>query len=419
MMAPKMYPIHWAGCCIAMFFGLVVAPTSHGDDWPQWRGPQRNGVSQDLGLVTTWSSTENIRWRVPIPGAGISNPIVWQDSVVVTASDGVDHSELHVICFDRQSGEKRWHQTLWGTSPSLFYPQSGMASPSSVTDGERIFSFFGTGDVFCFDMDGGLYWQRALSWEYGRFQNRFAASSSPLLFDGKLILQCDHYGDSYVVALDVKTGEDVWKSDRPDVWHSWSSPILVAAGRQRELILAGSEELNAYAPGTGEKLWTIRGLAQECIPTPVFGQELLYAVSGPNGHHFAIQLGGRGDVTDTHVVWKHRKGTSFVPSAIIVADRYYLCDDKGFARCWSIPSGKLLWRKRFQGKFTASPVVADGKMFFVNEAGSTLVLDATTSEYVELARNDIGEEVLSSPAIASGCFFLRTSKHLYCIGDQR
>jgi outer membrane protein assembly factor BamB len=388
------------------------------DDWPGWRGPLRNGVTADTGAPTTWSETENIVWKTPLPGVGISNPVVWGDRVIVTASEGTDHADLHVVCLDRLSGRERWHRRLWGTAPSLFYPHSGMASPSPVTDGERLFAFFGTGDVFCFDLDGGLLWQRALSHEYGRFQNRFAASSSPILFKGKLILQCDHYGDSYVIALDPQTGANLWKTDRPEAWHSWSSPQMMETSDHHELVLSGSKKLDAYDPVSGIHLWTVGGLAQECIPTPVFGHGLLYAVSGPNGHHFAVRPGGHGDVTKSHVVWKHRRGTSFVPSALVVDDRYYLVDDKGFARCWSIPSGEVLWRKRFKGKYTASPVSADGKLFFVNEAGSTLVLDATSHDYVELSRNEIGEDVLSSPAIAGGSFFLRSSEQLYRIGEN-
>lgn len=398
-------------------FALSVSLPCLAENWPGWRGPQRNGITEDSGVPTAWSATENVRWKTPLPGIGISNPIVWQDRVIITASEGPDQSDLHVICLDRRTGEKQWHQRLWGTSPTLFYPRSGMASPSPVTDGQRLFAFFGTGDVFCFDMDGGLLWQRALSQEYGRFQNRFAASSSPLLFNDKLILQCDHYGDSYLIALNPQTGANEWKADRPEVWHSWSSPQIVGYKDQYELIVSGSMKLEAYNPVSGDRLWTVRGLAQECIPTPVYADGLLYAVSGPNGNHFAVRPGGHGDVTDSHVVWTHRRGTSFVPSAIIVDDRYYLADDKGFARCWSIPSGRVLWRKRFRGRFTASPVAADGKLFFVNEEGSTLVIDARSREYVQLARNDVAENVLSSPAISHGCFFLRTSRHLYCIGE--
>ncbi len=399
---------------------LVVLTTGFScdaEEWPGWRGPLRNGTTSDTGVPTSWSETENVVWKAAVPGVGISNPIVWGDRVFLTASEGADQSELHIVCFESTTGQERWKRRMWGTAPSLFYPQSGMASPSPVTDGKRVFAFFGTGDVFCFSMNGELLWQRALSHEYGRFQNRFAASSSPVLFYGKLIIQCDHYGDSYVIALDPETGANLWKTDRAETWHSWSSPQIMQVGDGHELILSGSKRLDAYAPDSGGLLWTVEGLAQECIPTPVFGHGLLYAVSGPNGHHFAVRPGGRGDVTESHVVWKHRRGTSFVPSAIIVDERYYLVDDKGFARCWSIPSGKELWRQRFKGKYTASPVSADGKLFFVNELGSTIVLDATTSEYVELARNDLGEDVLSSPAIAHGRLFLRTSKHLFCIGD--
>lgn len=404
-------------CTIAMT--VCVAFPCAAAEWPGWRGPFRNGVTADTGVPTQWSATDNVLWRVPLPGVGIANPVVWKNQVIITASEGREHGELHVVCFDRKTGEKQWHQRLWGTSPSLFYPHSGMASPSPVTDGERIFTFFGTGDVFCFDMDGGLLWQRALSHEYGRFQNRFAASSSPLLFENRLILQCDHYGDSYLVALDPATGANLWKTDRPEAWHSWSSPQIIASADLHELIVSGSKKLDAYAPTSGDQLWTVNGLTQECIPTPVFAQGLLYAVSGPNGNHIAIRPGGRGDVTETHVVWKYRRGTSFVPSAIIIDDRYYLADDKGFARCWEIPSGKILWRQRFKGKYTASPVAADGKLFFVNETGTTLVLDATSRDYVELARNDIDEDVLSSPAVSHACFFLRTSKHLVCIGEEQ
>jgi outer membrane protein assembly factor BamB len=189
-------------------------------------------------------------------------------------------------------------------------------------------------------------------------------------------------------------------------------------GDRIELVLSGSEKLDAYDPRTGSLLWTVRGLARECIPTPVIGNGLLYVVSGPNGTHFAIKPGGQGDVTDSHVVWKNDRGTSFVPSAIVVGKRYYLADDKGIASCFDASSGKFLWRKRFGGKFTASPVAADGKIFFVNEAGSTLVLDATQQDYVELARNDIGEDVYASPAISQGRCFLRTVTQLVCIGTK-
>ena len=397
---------------------LAVIAAANAENWPGWRGPHRSGVTSDTGVPTTWTPTENVLWKSPLPGIGTSNPVVWGDKVFVTASEGRDHGELHVICFDRDTGRERWHQRLWGTAPTLFYGRSGMASPSPVTDGNSLFAFFGTGDVFCFDLDGGLRWQRALADEYGSFENRFAASSSPLLFEDKLILQCDHYGASYAIALDQKTGANRWKADRPDVWLSWSSPQLVPNGDRVELVLSGSERLDGYDPRTGSPLWRVRGLARECIPTPLVGHGRLYVVSGPNGTHLAIKPGGTGDVTESNVVWKNDRGTSFVPSAILVGDRYYIADDKGIGSCLDAHTGKTLWRKRFGDKFTASPVAADGKLFFTNEAGSTLVLDATQAEYVELARNDLNEDVYASTAISQGRFFVRTAKQLVCIGTK-
>lgn len=403
-----------------IFLSVLLASACNlsAENWPGWRGPNRNGVTSDAGVPTTWSPTENVLWRSPLPGIGTSNPVVWGDQVVITASEGREQGELHVIAFDRDTGRERWHQRLWGTAPTLFYGRSGMASPSPVTDGTRLFAFFGTGDVFCFDLDGGLLWQRALADEYGPFENRFAASSSPLLFEDTLILQCDHYGASYAIALDQKTGANRWKSERPDVWLSWSSPQLVPNGDRVELVLSGSERLDGYDPRTGSPLWRVRGLARECIPTPLFGHGRLYVVSGPNGTHLAIKPGGSGDVTDSHVVWKNDRGTSFVPSAILVGERYYIADDKGIGSCLDAHTGKTLWRKRFGDKFTASPVSADGKVFFTNEAGSTLVLDAAQPDSVELARNEIGEEVFASAAISQGRFFLRTAKNLVCIGKN-
>ncbi len=396
----------------------VFNAIANAENWPAWRGPVRTGVTSDTGVATVWSATENVLWKVPVSGTGTANPVIWNDRVFLTSSDGHDQGELHVYCFDRDTGRTRWHRRLWGTAPTLFYPKSGMASPSPVTDGTLLWAAFGTGDLFCFDMDGGLVWQRALSDEYGIFENRFGASSSPLLFEDLLIHQCDHYGASYVIAVDKATGANRWKTDRPDVWLSWSSPQLVPLGDRFELVLSGSEKLDGYDPRTGDLLWTVRGLARECVPTPVLANGLLISVSGPNGAHFAVKPGGRGDVTESRVAWRNDRGTSFVPSGIAVDERYYVADDKGIATCFEAATGTILWRKRLGGRFTASPIAAGGKLFFTDETGSTLVLDATRSEYHELSRNELGEDVYASPAISQGRLFLRTAKSLICVGTK-
>jgi outer membrane protein assembly factor BamB len=281
-----------------------------------------------------------------------------------------------------------------------------------------VYGFFGTGDVFCVDFDGGLVWQRALADEYGEFENRFAASSSPLLHGDLLLLQCDHYGASYALAIDKHTGANRWKLDRPEAWLSWASPQLAPVGDsgRHELILCGSEKVDALDPLTGERLWTLGGMAHECIPTPVLGHGLVYAVSGPNGTTYAIRPGGRGDITDTeHVVWTSTRGTPFVPSGILVGDYYYLVNDQGIGTCLTAETGEQVWRKRLGGEFTASPVAGDGKVYFTNESGSTLVIAANTDGYEELAQNELDEPVYASPAISQGRLFIRGASHLYCI----
>jgi len=404
-----------ASLAILLLFATTLA---HAENWPGWRGPNRDGITADRGVPLRWSATEDVAWKARLPGAGSSNPIVWGDRVFVTASEGPKHDELHLVSLSLKTGAVLWDRRFWGTSPTLYHAtKSSMASPSPTTDGQFVYAMYGTGDIFCFDFAGRLQWQRSLAAEYGPFENRFAASSSPLLVGEQLIVQCDHYGASYLIAIDKRTGANRWKADRPDAWLSWSSPQLAtaAATGEQELIVCGSERIDAYAPATGQKLWTLPGLTRECIPTPVVAHNLIFAVSGPRGTSYAIAPGGRGNVSTSHVKWTSTRGTPFVPSGIVVGDYYYLVDDRGIATCIEALTGKVRWRQRLGGAFTASPVSAEGRIYFVNEDGSTLVIRGGAAKYEELARNEIGEPVYASPAIAQGKFLVRTVDALWCI----
>jgi len=418
MLAPRRNTVWRAAVSWAAIAIICWASRASAENWPGWRGPMRTGISGETALPLQWSQREGVLWKTALPGSGISNPIVWEDRVFVTSSEGPQQDELRLICLARDDGRELWRLQLWGSAPTLYHAtKSSMASASPVTDGEHVFAFFGTGDVVCVDFDGGLVWQRSLASEYGAFENRFAASSSPLLYHDLLLLQCDHYGPSYLLAIDKATGADRWKADRPDVWLSWASPQLSPTGKgdEHELLVSGSHRLDAYDPLSGEKLWTVRGMGRECIPTPVFGRGLIYATSGPNALTLCIRPGGRGDVTDSHVVWSNPRGVPFVPSAILVGDDYYLVDDKGIGTCLDARTGKLRWRKRFGGAFTASPVAGDGKIYFCDEAGQTLVVTAGGENFRELARNQLDEPIYASPAISQGRLFLRTAGHLCCI----
>jgi outer membrane protein assembly factor BamB len=417
---------------LCLLFSAIASTAVHGENWPGWRGPDRNGVSHETGLPLMWSETENVAWKSPLPGLGVGGPIVWGDRIFVTDSDGPRLSNLHVICLARTTGKELWHDQFWGTSPTLHHEnKSSMATPVPVTDGRHVFSFFGTGDVFCTTVEGELVWHRSLASEYAPFENRFAASSSPLLYENLIIVQCDHYGASYVLAIDKRTGANAWKVDRPDYWHSWASPQLVpvasSAGESRaggsagrnELVLCGSEKLDAFDPATGRKLWTVRGMLRECIPTPVFGNGLIYAVSGPKGPTLAVRPGGRGDVTDSRVAWSATRGAPFVPSAILVGTTYDLVDDGGILTCLDASTGDRRWQKRLPGRYTASPIAGDGKIYFFNEDGTTTVISSREPVYRELARNTIGEPIFATPGLSQGCLFIRTPGHLWCIGRPR
>ncbi len=404
---------------VVFWFGITSAvPSILAENWPGWRGPQRCGVSTAKNIPTQWSATEGIAWKKELPGSGIASPIIWGDKVLVTAADGQKNDELHLICLDRKDGKELWHLRLWGTSPTRYHSTKGsMASPTPVTDGDRVYAFFSTGDVFAVDLDGHLCWHRSLATEYGSFENRFSATSSPLLYRDLVVIQCDHFGDSYVVAVDKTTGADRWRVERPETWVSWSSPQLARVNDSGayELILCSSEKIDGLEPETGRQLWTLRGMQHECIPTPVLGHQLILAVSGPRGTTFAFRPGGRGDITESHVVWQNNRGAPYVPSGILVGDYYYLATDQGIANCFAAQTGKRVWQKRLPGSYTASPIAADGKIFFTNDQGETVVVQANVPKYRELAHNPLNEPVVASSAIAAGHIYIRTLGHLLAI----
>jgi outer membrane protein assembly factor BamB len=374
-------------------------------------------VASDANPPVEWSATEGVRWKVPLVGQGVGQPVIWGDRVFLTSSDGPRNDQLHFLCLDRRDGHELWHRNFWGTAPTLRHEQkSSMATPTPVTDGEHVWAFFGTGDLFCLDLDGNLVWCRSLAQEYEPFQNRFAMGSSPVLAGDVLVLQCDHWGQSYLLGVEKHSGKNVWKSDRAE--HvSWSSPLVVDVGGRQELVVCATFQVKGYDATTGGELWRVDGLTRECIPTAVAGDGLIIAVSGPKGETLAIRPGGRGDVTDTHVAWRSARNAPFVPSALALDGLYYIVDDSGIAACFEAGMGKLVWQQRLGGAFTASPVAADGKIYFVDEEGRTTVV-RTGRKFEVLAKNQLGEPVFASPAIADDGLFIRSDRHLYCIGKD-
>lgn len=414
---PWSLPASAASVCWLLFAWTTTM--ARGDDWPGWRGPRQSGISQEKSAPREWTADRGIRWKKPLAGGGIASPIVWSDRVLVATSDGPKQGNLHLLCFHADTGETIWDRQFWGTAPTLFHAsKGGMASPTPVTDGEYVFAFYGTGDVFCVDMNGLLCWHRSLADEYGAFENRFGHTSSPVLLDDVLIVQCDHYGLSYLVAIDKRSGANRWRVERPGVWHSWSSPILAPVGGQWELVICSSEAVEAFDPRTGDKLWRVTGMERECIPTAVFAEGLVYAVSGPKGKSVAIKPGGRGDIAGSHIEWESTRGGPFVPSPIVTGGQFCLIDDAGIATALDARTGERVWQKRLHGEFTASPVSAGDLLYFTNEAGETFVVRAGQPQFEQLARNTLDEPVYASPAISNGRIYFRTARHLVCVAME-
>ena len=269
-------------------------------------------------------------------------------------------------------------------------------------------------------MQGNLKWHQRL----GEFESELGLASSPILYDGLVIQLCDHDGsrfrtfDSFVVAIELETGAVRWKTPRPKLFRSWSTPILAATeGGARELVVNAQDELRGYDPNNGQPLWRVLGMNGWVTPSPVFGQGLIFATSGKNGPTMAVRPGGRGDVTGTHIAWNKERGAPYVCSPLLLGDELYVHNEQGIVRCYEAVTGKLLYQERLAGKFKASAVAGEGKIWFTNDEGTTYVLEAGRSFQV-IAENRLDAECLASPAISQGCIFVRTQKQLYCIGAQ-
>ncbi len=416
-----------------------MASVAAAGDWPHWRGPSANGVSIEKGVPVEWSGERNIAWKAPLPGVGTSTPIIWGDRVFVTSQAGDAPIEQRGHDFENSSAAKktgarekveftinafrhRDGRLLWeyrvpaeGALPAV-HRKHNLASPSCLTDGEMVWAWFGTGQLVALTLDGKLVWKRSLGADYGAYEILWGHGSSPALYNNSLLLLSDHQGSAYLLALDKRTGRQLWKADRGKDRRSYSTPFVVPGKDHDELIVNSSERIDALDPTTGELLWHAGEPNRVPIAMPVFHNGVIYATRGYNsGPYMALRPGGRGDVSRTHLEWEVKTGAPYISSLLYYQGLLYMANEMGIATCIDASSGKLLWRERFGGVFTASPVVADGKVYLVNESGETFVL-AAGRELRILHRNALGERTLASPAISGGLLFLRTDEHLVAVG---
>ncbi len=383
--------------------------------WPTWRGPSGQGLVEDVGYPDTWSATENVRWKAPVPGVGHSSPIVWGDLLFLTTSYE-NGTRMAVLAYERTNGELRWETAVPFESREHIHQKNSHASATPVTDGERIFASFGQQGLVALDLDGTLLWHNRIE----DLDNYHGSAGSPILYRDSVILYQDHQGDSFVAAFDQATGEVLWRRER-DTRTGWGTPIVINTGEREELIVSSQARINSYDPATGEDLWTVSGNMFEVIPTPVVGHGLVFASSGRAGPTFAIKPGGSGDVTDSHVAWKTQKGSPFVPSPIIVGEYLFMMNDMmSIVTNYEAETGALVYQGRLgrasREGFSASPVSFDGKVFFTNDEGQTFVLEVGP-EFRLLHVNELNARTLASPALVDGTWYFRTAAELIAIGS--
>ena len=425
-----------AGVLIALAsLGLRAAPagpTGSGakDAWRQWRGPNNNGVAESDGPLN-FSDTENVKWRIAIPGRGNSTPVISGRTMYLTTAvvsekdDGEGEFPLYdflVLAIGKDTGKELWRRTATSAKPHEGYHQQygSFASNSPVTDGEVLIANFGSRGVYAYDMEGSLLWKKDLGLMY--MVLAFGEGIAPVLHRDSLIIQNDHEGDSYIVVLDKNTGEERWRAAR-DERSSWPQPVVVPFGGRDQLITS-STRVRSYDLKTGELIWEAAGLGANAIPAVInVNDEMVIAMTGfRNPNLLAIRLGGNGDITDNpdYVKWTNQKGNAYTASPVLHDGILYFVTDRGLVNAFDAVTGeKYYHQQRLPATYTfkASPVAANGKLYLASEEGDVIVLKMG-KEYAVLAVNKMGDEMfVSSPVIVDGILYLRSQDELFCIGD--
>ena len=445
--------------CFAMrVFVLVIAAAlflpsnslssraAEADNWPQWRGPSGRGVSEATDYPAEWSPQKNIAWKTSIPGRGHSSPVVWGDRIFLTTSiegahvpghQAPDHlgydlkpgylhpdsvgadyrNELRVIAIDARTGRLVWERTAYdGLMYDNRHRKNTYASSTPVTDGRLVYAFFEAAGVYAYDVDGALVWKASLG---NIAKGGMGPGTSPILFEDLLILQADQEmgAGSAIVALDKRTGREVWRTPRI-TRRSWATPLIVSTAARTELVAAGAEMVAGYDPRSGRELWRSRGTESHPIPSAVAGLGLVFFTAGSQAKRaMAVRPGGDGEVTSSAVVWSYRKGTAYVPSPILHGKLLYLMTDAGIMTCLDALTGAVLYeggRPPIPATFTSSLVAYGDRLLMTSEEGDTFVVKAGTTHEI-IRTNSVGEPVYASLALAERTIFIRGDRHLFAV----
>ena len=406
-----MFPVLFLTAALNAFF-------AHAEDWPEFRGPTGQGHSTETGLPLEWSETRNIVWKTPVPGLGWSSPsisggLVW----LTTALEKQDPVSLRVLAFDARTGREILNIELFNVqSDPLLNPKNSYATPTPVIEGDRVYVHFGADGTAAVTTAGDVIWKTRLSYNAMHGQG-----GSPVLYGDLLIISCDGDDDGYVVALDKRTGEVRWKTPRrkPST-QAYSTPLVIRVGGQDQVVSTGGYGAAAYDPLSGREIWYVRypdGYSN--VPRPVYGHGLVYLATGlQHPSLLAVRPDGVGDVTATHIVWRLDRAVPVTPSPLLLGDEIYIVSDIGIATCLDAKTGMIHWQQRLGDNHSASPVFADGRIYFLNEQGVMNVL-APGKKFRRLTMNSLDGLTLASPAVSGGSIYLRSANHLYRISTAQ
>ncbi len=412
---------------LVLFLVVLASPMAFPENWPQWRGPNLNGISVEKNLPLRWSAEENITWKLEMPAWSGSTPILWGDFIFLNVADG---DNLHLWCVDRNKGTVLWKQLLGGGNVKM--QKQNMSSPSPVTDGKSVYVMTGTGILKGFDFSGKPLWGRDIQKDYGQFGLNWGYASSPLLYEDSLYVQVLHGmktdDPSYLLRIDRKTGKTIWRVERPtdavrESPDSYTTPALLRYEKQVEIVVTGGDVITGHEPATGKELWRGTGFnptndrAHRIIASPVVADGIVYAPTRVRPL-MAFRAGGRGDVSQSHRLWSFDNGPD-VPTPVSDGKYFYTVNDRGIMWCLDAKTGKEIYgsQRLKPATYSSSLVLADGKIYISNEDGLTSVVKAGP-QFEILAENPLNDYCLSSPAISEGQIFIRTAKHLYCIGKR-
>ena len=427
----------WVGVVVVALMGLMVSgELTRAENWPQWRGPKNNGISNETNTPTKWAKTENVAWRLALPGPGGATPAVWDERIFLTSVDK-GSGDLLLLCVGTD-GKEKWRQVMASGNKDVRGDEGNSASNSPSTDGEHVWAMMTTGVLGCWTVEGKEVWKFNLQDRYGKFNIQFGMTSTPVLDGDQLYLQLIH-GDgnaktreAIVVCLEKKTGKEIWKRDRPsdaisENEHSYASPVIYEDEQTKFLLSHGADFIVAHDLKDGHELWRCGNLNAKTkydpflrfVASPAVGKGIIVVPTAKGAPVFALKPDGKGDITDNAAVhlWKHPK-TPDVPSPLIHGGLVYLCMQDGQVHLLDEKTGEQIYLKRAHNdRYRASPVFADGKVYLTARGGIVTVIKAGR-DYEVIAENDLGEAISASPVFANGMMYLRSFDALWAIKNK-